>query len=175
MDGTLVLIAFFVLALLATAVWVWVLAGTRREMPYADLSPKVAALRRRLLYLVLAVAVAVFAASMFWLPYPEARSATLGDPEVTVEVTGIQWAWLFSRQEVPAGVPVEFRVTSNDVNHGFAIYDPGGKLVAQVQAMPGYTNRLIHTFEDGGAYTVRCLEYCGLGHHVMDATLTVVR
>ncbi len=37
---------------------------------------------------------------------------------------------------------VEFRVTSLDVNHGMAIFDPDGKLVGQTQAMPGYVNRL---------------------------------
>ena len=72
-----------------------------------------------------------------------------------------------------AGTPVEFRVTSSDVNHGFAIYAPDGRIATQTQAMPGYTNKLVHTFTEPGTYTVMCLEYCGIGHAPMTATLTV--
>jgi cytochrome c oxidase subunit 2 len=75
---------------------------------------------------------------------------------------------------VKAGSVVEFRVTSDDVNHGFAIYAPDGLIVTQTQAMPGYTNKLLHTFKEPGTYTVQCLEYCGLGHAPMKTTLQVV-
>ena len=44
---------------------------------------------------------------------------------------------------------------------------PDGALLTQVQAMPGYTNRLIYRFDRTGTYTVRCLEYCGIFHHFM--------
>lgn len=62
---------------------------------------------------------------------------------------------------------VEFRVTSSDVNHGFGIYNAAGTLLTQVQAMPGYTNRLLYTFHQPGLYSILCLEYCGVGHQVM--------
>jgi cytochrome c oxidase subunit 2 len=39
--------------------------------------------------------------------------------------------------------------------------------------MPGYTNRLIYQFDQPGTYTIRCLEYCGIGHQAMLRTLTV--
>ena len=90
-----------------------------------------------------------------------------------VSVTGSQWYWDLDRTEVAMGKPVEFNVTSIDVNHGFGLYDPGGRLVAQVQAMPGYVNRLTHTFDAPGIYQVLCLEYCGLVHHAMTAEITV--
>jgi heme/copper-type cytochrome/quinol oxidase subunit 2 len=51
-------------------------------------------------------------------------------------------------------VPVEFQVTSADVNHGFGIYDRSGRLLAQTQAMPGITNRLVYTFS--GAAPICC-------------------
>ncbi len=54
-----------------------------------------------------------------------------------VNATGVQWYWDLDREEVAAGEPVELRVTSTDVNHGFAIYDGAGRLVAQTLAMPG--------------------------------------
>ena len=72
------------------------------------------------------------------------------------------------------GEPVEFRVTSADVNHGFGIYDESLRLLAQTQAMPGYTNRLRFTFQKPGKYRILCLEYCGLGHHEMPAEISVV-
>ena len=90
-----------------------------------------------------------------------------------VNATGAQWYWDLDREEVVAGQPVEFRVTSTDVNHGFGLYDGAGRLVAQTQAMPGYVNRLNHVFEMPGTYRVLCLEYCGLAHHDMKAELVV--
>ena len=56
---------------------------------------------------------------------------------------------------VPVGAVVEFRVTTLDVNHGFSLYAPDGRLVAQTQAMPGYVNRLRVTF-DNPALTPSC-------------------
>lgn len=90
-----------------------------------------------------------------------------------VNATGSQWYWDLDREEVAAGQPVEFLVTSTDVNHGFGLYDEAGQLVAQTQAMPGYVNRLTHVFETPGTYRALCLEYCGLAHHNMRAELVV--
>lgn len=75
--------------------------------------------------------------------------------------------------ELPLGEPVEFRVTSLDVNHGFGIYNARSELVAQTQAMPGYVNRLRWEFKEPGTYKVLCLEYCGLGHPVMSSSFIV--
>lgn len=60
------------------------------------------------------------------------------------------------------------------MNHGFGVYAPDGRIVTQTQAMPGYTNRLVHTFEEPGIYTVQCIEYCGVGHGPMRATFEVL-
>lgn len=40
--------------------------------------------------------------------------------------------------ELPSNQLIEFRVTSIDVNHGFAIYNSENRLITQTQAMPGY-------------------------------------
>lgn len=84
-------------------------------------------------------------------------------------------AWTFSQDKVPAGVPVEFDVTSDDVNHGFGLYYPEGHLVTQTQAKPGYTNQPIFTFKEPGPYLVRCLELCGTPHFAMQSQITVAR
>ena len=68
---------------------------------------------------------------------------------------------------------MQFRVSSADINHGFALYDPEMRLVAQTQAMPGYTNTLNYTFDRAGTYKVLCLEYCGIAHHNMVSEIKV--
>lgn len=175
MTPELALRIFLFLGLVWTGIWAWVLLSSRHAVAYEEVTSRAAVLRRSLFFLFFVVAVLLFIISMRGLPYPTARAATLGEPQISIQATGMQWAWILSRREIPARVPVEFQVTSRDVNHGFAIYDPQGQLVAQVQAMPGYTNRLIYVFDAPGTYTVRCLEYCGVAHHVMITTLTVTQ
>lgn len=161
------------LGALWTVVWGWVLIGSRKDLSYDQLTPTVARLRRTLLYLFSAALLTVFVVSMYWLPYPQVRRLIYGRPRLTIAVTADQWNFRLDRSEVPMGVPVEFDVTSVDVNHGFGLYSPADRLIAQVQAMPGYTNRLIFTFRQPGTYTIRCLEYCGMPHFAMVAHVTV--
>ena len=125
------------------------------------------------LFVVLFVGfVAGSGATLRHFPIPP-QNGTL-DAQQVVAVVGRQWSWQITPATVKAGSVVEFRVTSDDVNHGFALYAPDGLIVAQTQAMPGYTNKLLHTFKQPGTYTVQCLEYCGLGHAPMKTTLEVV-
>lgn len=107
-------------------------------------------------------------------------------PAKVVHVAAKQYNFIMSNQaidpknpvgeqdiEVPQGQVVEFRVTSLDVNHGFAIYNEEAKLVTQVQAMPGYVNKLRWEFDKPGKYNILCLEYCGSAHSFMRASFTV--
>lgn len=111
---------------------------------------------------------------------PYVRSA-LETPDKKIDVVGWMWAWDFQADGQSVGHPlvlparklVEFAVTSKDVNHGFGIYDPDGRLVAQTQAMPGYVNHLRVRFEEPGTYHVLCLEYCGAAHTIMMAEISV--
>ena len=41
-----------------------------------------------------------------------------------------QYAWQISTMTFRQGQTVDFAVTSRDVNHGFGLYSPDGKLVA---------------------------------------------
>jgi cytochrome c oxidase subunit II len=74
---------------------------------------------------------------------------------------------------LPFGTPIVLDVSAKDVNHGFGIYDPDGRIVAQVQAMPGYTNALPLRLSRRGQYVVRCLEFCGVAHAFMRAGFEV--
>lgn len=110
-------------------------------------------------------------ATLHSFPIPP-QHTPLGINQV-VDVVGQQWSWDLKPDKVRAGSPVEFLVTASDVNHGFAIYAPDGRIATQTQAMPGFTNKLVHTFTEPGTYTVMCLEYCGIGHAPMTAELEV--
>ena len=111
-------------------------------------------------------------ASLRHFPIP-AQGRALGAPQ-TVQAVGRMWSWELKPDKVNSASAVEFRVTSDDVNHGFAIYAPSGRIVTQTQAMPGYTNHLLYTFDEPGIYTVQCIEYCGVGHGPMTATFEVL-
>jgi len=144
------------------------------------------ALRRKLLWVVLAVLIIGLTMTLAKTPYPRDQDV----PSQVVFVVGKQFSFGISSSpitnddeylaatystpvEVTAGSLVEFRVTSFDVNHGFSVYSPSNRLIAQTQAMPGYVNRLRIRFSESGRYHVLCLELCGSGHHRMRGVFDV--
>jgi len=126
-------------------------------------------LRKRWLALLVVVGVLVLGISFFELPYASGGAAG----RTVVKVTGGQFFWSLDPDRVPAGTRVRFDVTAVDVNHGFGLYSPRGHLLGQVQAMPGYHNKLDLTLDEAGVYRIRCFEFCGLNHATMDGSLTV--
>jgi cytochrome c oxidase subunit 2 len=126
-------------------------------------------LRKRWLALLAAVGVVAVGVSLLDLPYASGSGAE----RTLVKVTSGQFFWTLSPNEVAAGTPIRFDVTSIDVNHGFGLYDPRGHLIGSVQAMPGYHNKLDLTLRRPGEYRIRCLEYCGLSHATMEGKFTV--
>jgi cytochrome c oxidase subunit 2 len=70
---------------------------------------------------------------------------------------------------VPAGSRVTFYVTSADVEHGFSIPATG----VNTMVTPGWVSSVSHTFKDRGTFLLVCNEYCGAGHHMMAAKVTV--
>lgn len=175
MSPHAVLWILIALGIVWTIGWAMVLVRSTRAPALAerDLERSETRVRLTLLALFASAGLVLFLLTLGWLPYHGSRVAHVGQPQVTVNVTGVQWAWMLSRHRLPAGIPIQFDVRGADVNHDFGIYDPQGRLVAQVQAMPGYVNRLVHVFRTPGSYTVRCLEYCGIAHHEMISSFTV--
>jgi cytochrome c oxidase subunit II len=159
------------------------LVGSNR-FPSAAASAAMSAIYRiRSVYFAIIVGVAVISLA-FTLPMtPYANKFGDKKPELTVKAVGEMWSWSLSADSgdapaggkvvLPVGKLVQFEVTSKDVNHNFAIYNSAGQLVAQVQSMPDYTNRLFYTFDVPGHYYVLCLEYCGVAHHAMNAEFDV--
>jgi len=152
-------------------VFLFVLFRTGERVPYEDVQPQAYTIRTRFFVLLLIGFVLVPALTLRSMPY-SADSAAPGT--TVVDVTAHQWYWTLSQEEVPVNRPVVFRVGSEDVNHGFGIYTEGNRLLAQVQAMPGYVNELAYQFDSVGRYKIMCLEYCGLAHHGMVAVVSVV-
>ncbi|MEO6966669.1 MAG: hypothetical protein ABI076_12365 [Acidobacteriaceae bacterium] len=167
------------------AVFVWVLLSTRHAQEI-DIHTAYR-LRRRFFYILATVLVVAMVITFPKMPYPKAGH----HPDRVVYVVGKQFSFGISNQpitnedqwedaaaadpvQIPVGQLVEFRVTSFDVNHGFGVYSPSGVLLGQVQAMPGYVNRLRMRFKTPGTYPVLCLELCGIGHDMMRNELEVV-
>lgn len=71
---------------------------------------------------------------------------------------------------LPAGRPVDLRLRSQDVIHGFFI--PGMRL--KQDTIPGMPGHIEFTPEMSGDYPILCSQVCGLGHARMQARLRVV-
>lgn len=173
---------FLVLTAIAVVAFVIVARSTREpsDVPYEA----VAGLRRKLFW-GLSLALLVFLGlTLPLLPYAHADEK----PDRVVHVRARQFLFEFADEAFPpdggfatpkvvapvkAGELVEYRVSAVDATHGFGIYNAKGDLIHQVQAMPGYMNRLRLRFPEAGTYQVLCMEYCGVGHHVMRAAIEV--
>ena len=157
------------------AIFAWVALGADLAAAnYGDVATSAYRLRGWLFAIAILVLIGSNYKTLGEMPYV-ARSAPQSPTPVQVsQVIGEQWAWTIKPNSFVVGQTAEFHVTSKDVNHGFALYDPDFAIVAQTQAMPGYTNILRYTFTRPGTYQVLCLEYCGVMHHEMKAEVQVV-
>lgn len=165
-------IAFVVLAGCLVAAFAIIALDARKE-EWETVYPRAGRLRKPWFIGLLALAVATFTISMTWLPYAFARRAELPGEATQVAVMARQFSFEIDTDCIPDNAPVEFAVQSHDVNHGFAIYDPEGHVVGQVQAMPGFTNTLRLSLSKPGKYTILCNELCGPAHAFMRSTINV--
>jgi cytochrome c oxidase subunit II len=94
-------------------------------------------------------------------------------PDVTVQVTGVQWVWLFKYPNgktnnagvltIPVNQVIRLQVTSKDVLHSFWVPRLGG----QIYAIPGQENHGWIEASQPGQYFGQCNELCGIGHYNM--------
>jgi cytochrome c oxidase subunit 2 len=169
--ATELLAAFLILASLAVAVFVTVASSTRLpEQAQEEVQHQGHVIRFRWFLGLMLGLLALFVGTIPFFPYLPAAAALL--PAERTPVIAQQFAFLMP-DHFPLNRRILFEVTSRDVNHGFGIYDSKGQIIAQTQAMPEYVNYLTVTFHQPGQYSVRCLEYCGVGHAVMERAFTV--
>ncbi|HEX8995600.1 MAG TPA: cytochrome c oxidase subunit II [Ktedonobacterales bacterium] len=97
---------------------------------------------------------------------------------VHVKVTAQQWMFDYTYTDynitstslyLPVNQPVEFKVTSLDVQHSFWIPEMGVK----ADAVPGEMNTFVATPTKTGTFTVRCMELCGVLHAYMNTNVIV--
>jgi cytochrome c oxidase subunit 2 len=162
----LILIAYGIAVVLATALAValWLSTGNRRPVNTTRLAER----EKGWLVIVVAILVALLAATIWFTPYGKSTPANAQ----VVRVNARQFFWQLRPATVRVGRPVAFVTRSEDVNHGFGIYK-GHRFIAQIQVVPGESSTLVHTFHEPGTYMVLCLEYCGVNHHGMVATFEV--
>jgi cytochrome c oxidase subunit 2 len=163
-----ILIAYAIATVLAVLVTLLLVSSTRNRRPID--THKLAEFEKRWLGIVVAILVALLAATIWFTPYGKSKPANAQ----VVAVNAQQFAWQLKPSTVHVGLPVAFVTRSQDVNHGFGIYK-GHKFIAQIQVVPDRDSTLVHTFRETGTYTVLCLEFCGVGHHGMIATFTVTK
>jgi cytochrome c oxidase subunit II len=93
-------------------------------------------------------------------------------PQLTIQVTGVQYAWSFKYPNgkasfttltIPTGQVVRLEVTSRDVLHSFWVPRLGG----QIYAKPGFPNSGWIEASQPGKYYGQCNELCGIGHSTM--------
>lgn len=163
-------VSLFLLTLVA-GLFLWVRVYSTRASAFEPIRERAYHWRPRLFWGLVILGVPVMGVTLTMLPYGAVDGVSAD--ALQVEVEGRQFAWSLSATQARVGQTVIFNVTSADVNHGFGIYDTALRLRAQTQAMPGYTNRLVHVFDEPGSYRILCLEYCGVAHHAMEATFEV--
>jgi cytochrome c oxidase subunit 2 len=110
-----------------------------------------------------------------------------GSPDdLTVEVSGVQWAWIFdyagedvrtiNELALPVDRRVTFKITSEDVLHSFFI----PAFLMKIDAVPGLTTTMtlrpthVGSFASNEMLRVQCAELCGLSHSKMAAPVQIM-
>ena len=102
--------------------------------------------------------------------FQDPRVEQVGENEYEVYVVAFQFAYQPDTIEVPADSTVTFYVTSRDVIHSFSLVGTN----ANTMVIPGEVSVMTVEFDEPGEYGVVCNEYCGVGHHFMEAGVRVV-
>jgi cytochrome c oxidase subunit 2 len=168
-TAVVIAVAYGIVTVIATVIS-FAIAGSARKAPHKD--PEGLARRENVWFVVVVVLLLGLLLSTIWLTPYSGDDAKASDRQI-VEVTGRQFAWTVTPNEVKAGRQIEFRIRADDVSHSFALYDPDDRLVFQVQATPEALQKEFKTLMKPGRYRVICLEFCGVAHHTMLSQLTV--
>lgn len=174
MNGTQVTITvlYSIVTVIGLAVYLFLIRSTKRGRAEGGTAANVEKLERFepiWVVIVAAIMLGLFIFTFAGIPW---RGRAAADSEV--QVRALQFAFIVQPAKFPAG-NIDFRVTSDDVSHGFAIFDPDKTLVTQIQAVPGVVSTLTTELSEPGVYEIRCFEYCGVSHAQMIGRFVVTR
>jgi cytochrome c oxidase subunit 2 len=88
-----------------------------------------------------------------------------------IRVTAERYTFTPSRITVKRGTTVEFRLRSEDTNHGFHIVGSDARVIIPKRGRGEAT--LTFVAETPGRYTFECSKMCGAGHGFMRGVITV--
>ena len=88
-----------------------------------------------------------------------------------VRVTAERFTFTPSQIKVKRGTVIEFRLRSEDTNHGFHILDSDANVIIPKRGRGEAT--LIFRADMPGRYTFECSKMCGAGHSFMRGLITV--
>ena len=102
---------------------------------------------------------------------------------LTIELVGHQWWWEVhyvdpdpskivvdaNELHIPAGEPVQVKLSSRDVIHSFWVPN----LIGKRDLIPGYTSSIFLDADRPGVYRAQCAEFCGEQHAKMALVVVV--
>jgi cytochrome c oxidase subunit II len=88
-----------------------------------------------------------------------------------VKISAERFTFTPSKVAVKLGTVVEFRLRSDDTNHGFKIVGSTANVIIPKRGRGEAT--LIFRADTAGRYTFECSKMCGAGHSFMRGELTV--
>ncbi len=111
------------------------------------------------IFVITGIILAIGAPLVFWTRTPliHARMAENG-------------GWNPDSIQAEVGQPLDLKLTSDDVVHGFAV---GQMDMQSVDVLPGKVTDLTLIFDKPGIYTFFCTRWCGLNHWRMRGTIEV--
>jgi len=88
-----------------------------------------------------------------------------------VQVTAERFAFTPSQIKVKRGTVIEFRLRSDDTNHGFHIVGSDARVIIPKRGRGDAT--LVFRADTAGRYTFECSKMCGAGHSFMRGLIVV--
>lgn len=165
MQSIILIVSLVLMAVVALAFW-RVIGAVNTDVEPVNIGSR----RSKLFWGLVIFGLLVTVGSLREWPH----TMTSGNEVVQVNATAEQFSWEIDTQKIPIGKKIVFNLHTKDVNHGFGVFNQSGRLLFQIQAMPGYINKVSYIFEKPGLYKVRCMELCGVGHHDMNDEFEVV-
>jgi cytochrome c oxidase subunit 2 len=166
----LIAVSYASVVALTIVFFVWIGLSTRAKRRLVEPDPgKLGEREKTWFAIVVVLLAALLFSTILFTPYGHSS----GKNEQIENIKAIQFAWIVPGTPIKAGTPIKFRLTSADVNHGFAVYNSAGTLLFEVQVEPSRTQEYVYTFRKPGTYTILCTEFCGVSHAQMQSRLTV--